>query len=405
MELMRKLELLGAGARYDVSCASSGTTRAKGDATVGSAVSCGICHSWTEDGRCVSLLKVLMTNACIYNCAYCMNRRENDVERVTFRPEELAELTIEFYKRNYIEGLFLSSGVVKSPDYTMELLIRTLTILRNGYRFGGYIHVKIIPGADTALVERIGLLADRVSVNIELCSPKQMATIAPDKNHKDILTPMNYIMQRRNMSSSLVRYGQSFAPGGQSTQVIVGAVKETDQSIMKLSEGLYGRFGLKRVYYSAYIPVAENPLLPALQTEPPLVREHRLYQADFLLRFYSFSTDEIFEKDPNLDLELDPKCRYALYHPELYPIEINRADYEMLLRVPGIGTTGAKRILEARRFGGINELMIKKSGIVFKRARHFITVNGKYYGTRCDDRVFMRSLLKDYEIAPQLTIT
>lgn len=380
MELIDKLTILSDAAKYDAACTSSGVDR-KGNGGLGSAAACGICHSFSADGRCISLLKVLQSNACSYDCSYCVNRVSNDTPRATFSPKELAELTIGFYRRNYIEGLFLSSAVTGSPDATCERMIKTLELLRIEHRFGGYIHAKAIPGADSALIERMGLLCDRMSVNIELPSQQSLRLLAPDKSKAAILRPMGQISSRvQESSADLVRYRHAprFAPAGQSTQMIIGATPDSDLQIMRLTEGLYHRYGLKRVFYSAYMPVAEHPLLPSLDTRPPLLREHRLYQADWLLRYYGFSARELLdEKAPNLNLYVDPKCSWALAHMEHFPIEINSAPYEQLLRVPGIGVRSARRIVQARRTGRITFEGAKKIGVVLKRARYFLTFGGK----------------------------
>ena len=379
MEIADKLKILTEGAKYDVACTSSGVNRTGKRGSVGSASACGICHSFTPDGRCISLLKLLMTNVCTYDCAYCINRRSNDVQRAAFSPKEIAELTMDFYRRNYIEGLFLSSGIIKSPDYTMELLIETLRLLREKYRFNGYIHVKAIPGANQGLLRMLGHLTDRISVNIELPSEKSLVAIAPDKSKHDILQPMKLIKEKIRQSKEelmLFRSTPSFVPAGQSTQLIVGATPESDSAIVNLAQGLYNLYGLKRVFYSAYIPVGSN--LPV--KDPPLLREHRLYQADWLLRFYGFSAQELFDHShENLSLHLDPKCHWALKHLEHFPVEINRSDFKMLLRVPGIGQQSARRILSARRVGSLDFVHLKKIGVVLKRAKYFITCNGKMY--------------------------
>lgn len=379
MEIMDKLRILADSAKYDVACTSSGVSR-KGEAgKLGSAVSCGICHSFAADGRCISLLKILMTNYCIYDCSYCVNRVSNDVERAAFTPEEIAELTIQFYKRNYIEGLFLSSAVIKDPDHTMELMYKTLYLVRNQYKFNGYIHVKAIPGADNDLITATGYLADRMSVNIELPSAKSLEALAPDKTRESILAPMSHvktgIIQSKNEVAAF-KHAPRFVPAGQSTQMIVGATPESDKKIITLSEGLYKKYSLKRVFFSSYIPVGNNSFLPSVK--PPLLREHRLYQADWLLRFYGFAASEILDSgDDNLNLNMDPKCQWAINHIEKFPIEVNRADYFELLRIPGIGTTGAKRIVEARWAGSLTFDVLKKMGIVLKRAKYFITCGGK----------------------------
>ncbi len=381
MDVLDKLKILTDAAKYDVACTSSGNDRSNDGKGLGSAVGCGICHTFAADGRCVSLLKVLMTNYCVYDCKYCVNRQSNDTRRTAFTPRELADLTISFYRRNYIEGLFLSSGVIKNPNYTCERMIKVLSILRYEYHFQGYIHAKAIPGADPRLIAQLGLLADRMSCNIELPSQESLSRLAPDKTKTSILAPMALIRDKQQESKAeLIRYqhAPSFAPAGQSTQMIVGASPETDYQILKLTEGLYHKYQLKRVFFSAYTPVVENPLLPALDTKPPLLREHRLYQADWLLRFYHFEADEILDPaHPTFNPLVDPKCNWALHHPEIFPIEINRAPYEMLLRVPGIGPRSAKRILIARRMAPLNFDGLKKIGVVLKRAQYFILCSGR----------------------------
>ena len=380
MDLMQKLEILTDSAKYDVACTSSGVSR-KNTAGLGSAASAGICHAWSADGRCISLLKVLFTNYCIYDCKYCINRTSNDVPRASFTPEELAELTIEFYRRNYIEGLFLSSGVIKSPDYTTGLMIKALRLLRHTYNFHGYIHAKAIPGTSSAQLHELGLLADRMSVNIELPSEKSLALLAPDKNKSDIFAPMKYIKNTMEEShGELVKYNHTpaFAPAGHSTQMIVGASDEPDRQIISLTEGLYKKYSLKRVFFSAYIPVAVHSLLPSIDTKPPLLREHRLYQADWLLRFYGFSAEELLtENEPNFNPFLDPKCNWAIQHLEQFPVDLATAPYETILRVPGIGVTCAKRILTARRNGSLSFTLLKKLGVVLKRAQYFIICDEK----------------------------
>ncbi|MDD3429145.1 MAG: putative DNA modification/repair radical SAM protein [Oscillospiraceae bacterium] len=383
MDLMEKLTILADSAKYDVACTSSGVNRGKSaDASgMGSATACGICHTFSADGRCVSLLKVLMSNMCVYDCKYCVNRVTNDVPRAAFTPRELADLTIDFYRRNYIEGLFVSSGVIINPNHTTELLIKCLEILRFEYGFRGYIHAKSIPGTEPALVTRLGLLADRMSVNIELPSESSLQTLAPNKTKQAILAPMGQIhRQIGENKSELVkyRYAPKFTPAGQSTQMIVGASPETDYKILNLTENLYKKYQLKRVFFSAYIPVVQHTLLPSLETKPPLLREHRLYQADWLLRFYHFSAAEILsEETPNFNPYLDPKCNWAIHNMHLFPVEINAAPYEMLLRVPGIGVKSAQRIVAARRAGRLDAMALKRIGVVLKRAQYFITCNGK----------------------------
>lgn len=378
-DLQRKIEILAGSARYDASCASSGSTR-KNSGGLGNASRGGICHSWSADGRCISLLKLLLSNACIYDCAYCVNRRSNDTPRATFTPQEVAEVTSNFYRRNYIEGLFLSTGIIRDPDHTMEQLIETARLLREAHGFGGYIHLKLVPGASPELVAAAGRLADRVSVNIELPTEESLAHLAPEKNRAAILRPMEQTSQliaahraERKKSSR----APAFSPAGQSTQLIIGATPESDLQILRLSESLYRRMDLKRVYYSAFVPVSRDSRLPAL-VEPPLLREHRLYQADWLLRFYGFSAGELLDEElPLFDLELDPKACWALRNLHLFPVEVNRADYETLLRVPGVGVRSAQKILRARRTGALNLDDLKKLGIVLKRARYFITAGGR----------------------------
>lgn len=383
MNLLDKLTFLTDAAKYDASCTSSGVIRGSRPGMIGNTSSsiAGCCHSFSADGRCISLLKVLMTNYCVYDCKYCINRRSNDTRRTAFTPRELAELTVQFYRRNYIEGLFLSSGVLRDPDYTTLRMIETLRLLRREFAFNGYIHAKAIPGTSPELVQQLGYLADRLSVNIELPSQKGLAALAPDKSKAAILAPMRLIeAQGRQNKEELVKYrhAPAFAPAGQSTQLIVGATEDSDRHILHLSESLYDRYRLKRVFYSAYVPVVENPLLPALHTKPPLLREHRLYQADWLLRFYGFRADELLDdQHPNFDPMLDPKCYWAITHPEQFPVEIMTADLGRLLRVPGIGPTGARRILSARRTGLLHFDDLKKMGIVLKRAQFFILCGGR----------------------------
>ncbi|MBC8610360.1 putative DNA modification/repair radical SAM protein [Massilimaliae timonensis] len=404
MTIFEKLKILADSAKYDVACTSSGVDRVGQPGDLGSAVSCGICHSFAADGRCISLLKVLMTNFCVYDCKYCVNRRSNDTPRAAFTPRELADLTIQFYRRNYIEGLFLSSGILRTPDDTCEKMIETLTILREEYRFQGYIHVKAIPGADSRLVARLGLLADRMSVNIELPSQDSLKTLAPDKSKTDILKPMGYIFGRiQENGADLVKYRHAprFAPAGQSTQMIVGATPDSDFQILRLTEGLYRKYQLKRVFFSAYIPVVEDSLLPSVTTKPPLLREHRLYQADWLLRFYGFEAKELLDEEhQNFNPVLDPKCNWAVNHLELFPVEINRVSYDMLLRVPGIGVKSARKILKARKVGPLHFEDLKKLGVVLKRAQYFIVCCGKAaQGMRITQDSILRGLLSDKGMA------
>ncbi|MBQ8610354.1 MAG: putative DNA modification/repair radical SAM protein [Oscillospiraceae bacterium] len=383
MDTMEKLTILADSAKYDVACTSSGVDRAdaKSKGGMGSAVACGICHTFSADGRCVSLLKVLLTNICAYDCSYCVNRRSNDVPRAAFTPRELADLTIGFYRRNYIEGLFLSSAVLISPDHTTQLMIKALELLRFEYGFRGYIHAKAIPGTDPLLLQQLGTLADRMSVNIELPSAESLGRLAPDKTKDAILKPMGQITRGIAQNSrELVQYRHApkFVPAGQSTQMIVGASPESDHRILQLTEGLYRKYELKRVFFSAYVPVVESTLLPSTDTKPPLLREHRLYQADWLLRFYHFSADEILsEAAPNFNPYLDPKCNWAIHNMHLFPIEVSTADYEMLLRVPGIGPKSAKRIVACRRGAPLSFEGLKKMGVVLKRAQYFILCRGQ----------------------------
>ncbi len=377
--VLEKLKILAESAKYDVSCASSGTSRAHRKGGVGSTTGWGICHSFAEDGRCISLLKIMLTNYCIYDCAYCINRRSNDIPRATFSVTELVQLTIDFYRRNYIEGLFLSSGVVRNPDYTMERLVKTIKDLREIYHFNGYIHMKSIPGASQELIREAGLYADRLSVNIEIPNETSLQLLAPEKNFNSVLTPMQYIHQGVSESKEERRKYRSaprFAPAGQSTQMIVGATDDSDKDILFLSSALYQRSTMKRVYYSGFVPVnSYDPRLPVLK-HPPLIRENRLYQADWLLRFYNFKAEELVDDSyPNLELEIDPKLAWALRHPEKFPVDINRADYEMLLRIPGLGVKSAKMILIARRYGRLGASQLKKMGVVMKKAQYFMTCN------------------------------
>jgi putative DNA modification/repair radical SAM protein len=383
MNLEQKIWILADSAKYDVSCSSSGSTRKNKSGGIGNSNLGGICHSWTSDGRCISLLKILFSNDCCYNCVYCVNRATNDVPRASFTPEELAELTINFYRRNYIEGLFLSSAVLKSPDYTMELLLRTVKKLREDYCFNGYIHLKAIPGADYRLIEKAGRLVDRMSINIELPTQDGLKRLAPQKKKESILGPMGFINEQIMEESTAYKKRKKsriFVPAGQTTQLMIGATPDHDLSILRLAEGLYRRYSLKRIYYSAYIPVVTHPNLPAL-SGPPLLREHRLYQADWLLRYYGFSAGELLnETTPSFDPDLDPKCQWALTNLQLFPVEINKADYRMLLRVPGSGVRSAKRIYAARKVCPLNWESLRKIGVVLKRARFFITCQGKFYG-------------------------
>jgi len=381
MGLKEKLAILADAAKYDVACTSSGVERKNKPGTLGNTVSAGLCHSFAADGRCISLLKILFTNQCIYDCKYCINRRSNDVVRTAFTPDEVCRLTIEFYRRNYIEGLFLSSGVMYSPDHTMDLLYQTMWKLRNEYRFNGYIHIKAIPGADPALVEKVGLLADRMSVNLELPTSEGLKRLAPGKTRERILAPMRQIqkgIEKQRQEIIPYREGRKFVPAGQSTQMIVGATPENDYQMISVAEALYRNYDLKRVFYSAFVRVNDDSLLPSLPGGPPLLREHRLYQADWLMRFYGFQAGELLsEKQPNFNVFLDPKCDWALRHMEQFPVEVNRADYYTLLRVPGIGVKSARRIVAARKNAMLDFPDLKKVGVVLKRAVYFITCRGR----------------------------
>ena len=376
-QIINKLATLAESAKYDVSCSSSGVGRKSKVGGIGSTSSSGICHTFTEDGRCVSLLKIMMTNYCMYDCAYCISRKSNDIKRASFSVKELVELTLEFYKRNYIEGLFLSSGVVKSPDHTMERMVRVIKELRTVHKYNGYIHMKSIPGASKELVTQAGLYADRLSVNIEIPTEKNLKFLAPEKDHKSVFAPMKYIQNgvlEYKEEKKKYKSIHKFTPAGQSTQMIIGATNETDQDILKVSSLLYMQSSMRRVYYSGFIPV--NPhdnRLPALQ-QAPLVRENRLYQADWLMRFYHFTADEIIDDtNPNLDLEVDPKLSWALRHPEMFPVDVNTAEYRQIVRVPGIGIKSAKLIIASRKFGKLDRYQLKKIGVIIKRAQYFIT--------------------------------
>ena len=396
-----KLRILSDAAKYDVSCSSSGSSRKNTNNGLGNAARNGICHSWSADGRCISLLKILMTNYCIYDCKYCINRRDNDIERAILSPEEIVKLTINFYRRNYIEGLFLSSGIIKSADYTMELMIAVAKKLRLEEKFNGYIHMKVIPGASRQLINEIGLYVDRVSVNIEFAENTALKLLAPDKKATDISTSMGLI--RKNMienaeDKKIFKSTPSFIPAGQTTQMIIGASGESDYAILARSENLYKNFDLKRVYYSGYVPVNKSGILVSTEQAVPMIREHRLYQADWLLRFYDFKADEILdEKDPFVDPLLDPKTNWAIKNSHFFPIEINKASYKDLLRVPGIGVTSAKRIVMTRKYSTIRYEHLKKLGIVIKRAKYFIVVNGEFLGFKKENPELLRNALMEKE--------
>lgn len=380
MNLADKLALLAASARYDASCASSGSARVSRKGGIGAAVPAGVCHSWTGDGRCVSLLKVLYSNACRNDCAYCVNRASADVPRASFTTEELVSLTVDFYRRNYVEGLFLSSGVFSDPDIVMERLIEVARVLREREGFAGYIHLKGIPGCGDRLLRRAGLYADRLSVNIELPTSQSLALLAPQKSGAEILGSMRFLGEAESESredAARLRSAPRFAPAGQSTQLIVGASPEDDRCIVKLAASLYRRYGLRRVYYSAFMPVVPDPRLPNPDA-PPLLREHRLYQADWLLRFYGYNAEELLDgAEPSFSVDIDPKCSWALRHPSFFPVEISSADYDRLLRVPGIGPAGARRILSSRRGGRLRPDELPKMGIALKRAKWFLSVDGR----------------------------
>lgn len=403
--LMEKLNILSDAAKYDVACTSSGSSRRGDGRGIGNTVSAGICHSFSADGRCISLLKILLTNECIYDCKYCINRCSNDVERACFTPEEVCRLTIEFYRRNYIEGLFLSSGILKNPTYTMGLLYQTIYRLRTEHHFQGYIHVKAIPGADPELIRLTGFLADRMSVNLELPTAEGLSRLAPNKHRKTILTPMrqiqNGIVSNRE-ELTLYRHAPEFVPAGQSTQMIIGATPEHDYEILTVAENLYRKFDLKRVFYSAFVHVNEDKELPALAGGPPLLREHRLYQADWLMRFYGFGAEELLSRErPDFNLFLDPKADWALRHLEQFPVEVNRASYETLLRVPGIGVKSARRIVQARRSSVLDYGHLKKIGVVLKRAIYFITCSGRQmYPLKVEEDFITRQLLDNTKRLP-----
>lgn len=409
MDLSEKLKILTDGAKYDVACTSSGVDRSNKGKGMGDAHACGICHTFASDGRCVSLLKILYTNECIYDCKYCINRKSNDVPRASFTPDEVCKLTMEFYRRNYIEGLFLSSGILKSPDFTMGLVYETLWKLRNEHHFFGYIHVKAIPGASPEIIEKIGFLADRMSTNLELPTKESLKELAPNKSHKNMLMSMkqiqiglgNLIPSSGDGYSLITKTGRKkqskFVPAGQSTQMIIGATPENDYQLMSVTEYMYKQFKMKRVFYSAFVDVNHNIDAPAPVGPNPLLREHRLYQADWLLRFYGFNVKELLnENHPNFNVVLDPKCDWAVNHLELFPVEIMRADYYTLLRVPGLGVKSARRIMSARRYGVIDFDGLKRMGVVLKRAAYFITCNGKtMFPLRLDKDFIARSIAAD----------
>lgn len=376
-----KLTILADAAKYDVSCSSSGSKRKNDNKGLGDATGMGICHSYTEDGRCVSLLKILLTNYCIFDCAYCVSRKSNDIKRAAFTVEEVVSLTINFYRRNYIEGLFLSSGIFKNADFTMERLVTIAKKLRLDHKFNGYIHLKTIPGASEELMKEAGLYADRLSVNIEMPTESSLKLLAPDKNYTEILTPMNYLSEsivNYKAEKKLIKSTPLFAPAGQSTQMVIGATPESDKDIMFTANTLYSKFNMRRVYYSGYIPIGGDERLPGIGTPPPLIREHRLYQSDWLMRFYGFKVDEIVnDANPNLDVDVDPKLSWALRNLHEFPVNINTADYTKILRVPGIGVGSAQKIVAARKFGKLDWWQLKKIGVSMNRVKHFVVCSGR----------------------------
>lgn len=405
MTLGEKLNILSDAAKYDVACTSSGVDRKNGGKGIGNSIAPGICHSFSADGRCISLLKILFTNECVFDCRYCVNRSSNDVVRTSFTPQEVCELTMGFYRRNYIEGLFLSSGILKSPSYTMELLFQTVYKLREEYHFQGYIHLKGIPGAPEELIERVGYYVDRMSINVEFPTAEGLRTLAPHKNRKTILAPMRQIQTRaieNRQELTLYRHAPHFVPAGQSTQMIIGATGENDYQILQTAESLYQKFELKRVFYSAFVNVNEDTSLPMLPQGPSLLREHRLYQADWLLRFYGFQAQELLSGErPNFNMLVDPKCDWALRHLEVFPVEVNTADYQTLLRVPGIGVRSAQKIVGARKFGMLTFEDLKKMRVVLKRALYFITCQGRMmYHTKLEENYILRNLLDSREKFP-----
>ncbi len=407
-KIQEKLKILADAAKYDVSCASSGGKRANTPGGIGNSHGMGICHSYTEDGRCVSLLKILLTNHCIFDCAYCVSRRSNDVQRAAFTVQEVVDLTMNFYQRNYIEGLFLSSGIFKNADYTTERLVRVAKELRTIHKFNGYIHLKVIPGASDELMREAGLFADRLSVNIEIPSEEELKKVAPEKNYADVLAPMALLKEEimaNKEERRLFKHAPTFAAGGQSTQMVVGATPETDLQVLGLADSLYQEKGLKRVYYSGYIPISADERMPVLQ-HPPLLRENRLYQADWLMRFYGYKVGELVDAaNPTLDMEVDPKLAYALRHPAMFPIDVNKADYGMILRIPGVGVKSANKIIAARRFGRLRYEHLQGFGVVLKRAKYFLTCADRipvYAGL--DPGIVRRQLLHDKPAERQLSL-
>jgi putative DNA modification/repair radical SAM protein len=396
--ITEKLNILADAAKYDVSCSSSGSKRKNENNGLGNA-SNGICHTYTEDGRCVSLLKILLTNHCIFDCAYCVSRSSNDIKRAAFTVQEVVDLTINFYRRNYIEGLFLSSGIFKDADFTMERLVRVAKKLRTEHKFNGYIHLKSIPGASDELMREAGLYADRLSINLEIPTEAGLKLLAPEKNRQDMINPMTFLNKeiiQRTEEKALFKKAPMFAPAGQSTQMIIGATPETDQQVLQTSNHFYKSFNLKRVYYSGYVPVISDNRLPALHTSVPMVRENRLYQADWLMRFYGFKVNEIVDQqNPHLDLDIDPKLSWSLRNLQVFPIDINKADLQLILRVPGIGLQSAQKIVSARKFGKLSWEQLKKIGVALNRAKYFITCNS----TRFERRDLTGNAIKQYILA------
>jgi putative DNA modification/repair radical SAM protein len=406
--IQEKLQILSDAAKYDVSCASSGSTRSNKAKGLGSTTQTGICHSYTEDGRCVSLLKILLTNYCIYDCAYCVSRKSNDVQRVGFTVKEVVELTINFYRRNYIEGLFLSSGIFKNPDYTMERLVRVAKELRTVHAFNGYIHLKTIPGCSEELVQQAALYADRLSVNIELPSENSLKALAPEKNKHDIIKPMSFLSERITAlaeEKKIIRSTPAFAPAGQSTQMVIGASPENDLQVMSIASALYKKYKLRRVYYSGYVPISNDNRLPQLGTPVPIIRENRLYQADWLMRFYSFAVNELVDPShPQLDLDIDPKLSWALRNLHQFPVDINKAEYEMILRIPGIGVGSAQKIVQARRFRKLGWNELRLMGIAFNRAKHFVVCKSTEYIPRdVNETVLRQQILQQSKYASTLS--
>ncbi|TDG37460.1 putative DNA modification/repair radical SAM protein [Pedobacter changchengzhani] len=374
--ILEKLNILADAAKYDVSCSSSGGNRKNTNKGLGDSHSSGICHTYTEDGRCVSLLKILLTNHCIFDCLFCVSRKSNDVQRAAFTVDEVVELTMNFYRRNYIEGLFLSSGIFKNADFTMERLLLVVKKLRLEHNFNGYIHLKTIPGASDELIKEAGLYADRMSINLEMPTEAGLKLLAPEKNHADVIKPLSFIQQNIAQFSAdkkLIKHVPKFVPAGQSTQMVIGATPETDKEIMYTANAFYKNFALKRVYYSGYVPISNDTRMPVLGTQPPLLRENRLYQTDWLMRFYGFKVQEILnDANPNLDVDIDPKLSWAIRNMQHFPIDVNKADYAMILRIPGVGVGSAKKIVQARKFGKLRVDQLKKIGIAYNRAKHFI---------------------------------